>query len=134
MKTYLLCSVGYEERTMKDSNFKTNDASVFARLHSEPFTPKIFGVDLCLFPYNPLKILAYISQTFAVTFEWNTPWYIRRVGCLTYANRIQIGRASIHPRIKAIAKEKSHFSRKSTHFQFRHDFGTRTMYINLSPR
>ena len=38
---------------MKDSYFKTNDASIFARLHSEPFTPKIFGVDLCLFPYNP---------------------------------------------------------------------------------
>ena len=36
MKTYLSCSVGYEERTMKDSYFKTNDASIFARLHSEP--------------------------------------------------------------------------------------------------
>ena len=53
MKTYLLCSVGYEERTMKDSYFKTNDASIFARLHSEPLTPKILGVDLFLFPYNP---------------------------------------------------------------------------------
>ena len=53
MKTYLLCSVGYEERTMKDSYFKTNDASIFARLHSEPLTPKILDVDLCLFPYNP---------------------------------------------------------------------------------
>ena len=28
------------------------------------------------------------------------------------------------PRIKAIAKEKSQFSRKSIHFQFKRDFGT----------
>ena len=60
MKTYPLCSVGYEERTMRDSYFKTNDASIFANLHSESFTPKIIGVDLCPFPHNPLKILVYI--------------------------------------------------------------------------
>ena len=33
MKTYLLCSLDYEVRTMKDSYLKTNDATIFARLH-----------------------------------------------------------------------------------------------------
>lgn len=69
MNTYLMCSVGYKERAMKDSYFKTDDASVFDRLHSEPFTPKIFGVGLFLCPYNPLKILAYISETSALTLS-----------------------------------------------------------------
>ena len=127
MKTYLLCFVDYEERIMKDAYLKTSDASIFPRLHSEAFTPKIFSVDLCLSPYNPLKILAYIYQTFAVTFEWNAPCYIHQAGWFTNANRIHYESKTVErqyiqeePRMKAIAKEKSHFSRKSTHFQL-HD-------------
>ena len=66
-----------------------------------------------------------------MTFEWNAPCYIRRAGWFTYANRIYYEYKTVErryiqeePRIKAIAKEKSHFSRKSTHFQFKHDFAT----------
>ena len=57
--------------------------------------------------------------------------YIRRAGWFTYAKRIRCEYKNVQrryiqeePGIKATAQEKSHFSRKSTHFQFKHDFGT----------
>ena len=66
-----------------------------------------------------------------MTFEWNAPRYIRWARWFTYANRthyeyITAERRYIQEetRIKAKAKEKSHFSRKSAHFQFKHDFST----------
>ena len=66
-----------------------------------------------------------------MTFEWNAPCYIRRAGWFIYAHSIHYEYKTVErryiqeePRIKAIAKEKSHFSRKSTHFQFKHDFAT----------
>ena len=66
-----------------------------------------------------------------MTFEWSAPCYIRRAGWFTYAKRIRCEYKTVQrryiqeePGIKATAQEKSHFSRKSTHFQFKHDFGT----------
>ena len=74
-----------------------------------------------------------------MTFEWNAPCYIRRAGWFTYAKRIRceykiVQRRYIQeePGIKATAQEKSHFSRKSTHFQFKHDFGTTSARLRHS--
>ena len=144
MKTYLLCSVGYEERTMKDSYFKTNDASIFARLHSEPLTPKILGVDLCLFPYNPLKNLGVHLANLRrdLWVECTLLYSAGRVVHLRQQNTlwIQNCRASIHPRR---TKNKSYGQRKKPFLKevhslpvqtrLRHDFGTRTIWARDSP-
>ena len=149
MKTYLLCSVGYEERTMKDSYFKTNDASIFARLHSEPLTPKILGVDLCLFPYNPLKNLGVHLANLRrdLWVECTLLYSAGRVVHLRLKNTLWIQNCptSIHPRR---TRNKSYSPRKkvisqgsrltsssnTTSARLRYDFGTRTMYTNLSRR
>ena len=75
-----------------------------------------------------------------MTFEWNAPCYIRRAGWFIYANRIHYEYKTVErryiqeePRIKAAAKEKSHFSRKSTHFQFKHDLGTTLALARFEP-
>ena len=143
MEPYLLCSVGYEERTMKDSYFKTNDASIFARLHSEPLTPKILGVDLCLFPYNPLKNLGVHLANLRrdLWVECTLLYSAGRVVHLRQQNTlwIQNCRASIHPRR---TKNKSYGQRKKPFLKevhslpvqtrLRHD-GTRTIWARDSP-
>ena len=75
-----------------------------------------------------------------MTFEWNAPCYIRRAGWFIYANSIHYEYKTVErryiqeePRIKAMAKEKSHFSRKSIHFQFKHDLGTTSALARFEP-
>ena len=80
-----------------------------------------------------------------MTFEWNAPCYIRWARWFTYANRthyeyITAERRYIQEetRLKAKAKEKKLFLKEISSLpvqtRLQHDFGTQTIYTNLSPR